>query len=93
MMLIVGKLVYQYQRQFLQSSIVQGSSLKENEIDILINYLLVGSQKVTEYLSECCLESSVSLLNCIPVFIASDPEWDKKFYDKGILIPVLRIIN
>ncbi|KMW74589.1 Myo-inositol-1-phosphate synthase [Photorhabdus luminescens subsp. luminescens] len=62
------------------------SSLKENEIDILINYLPVGSQKATEYLAECCLESGVSLLNCIPVFIASDPEWDKKFYDKGIPI-------
>ncbi|TCN98110.1 inositol-3-phosphate synthase [Vibrio crassostreae] len=62
------------------------ASLKDNNIDILINYLPVGSQKATEYLAECCLEVGVSLLNCIPVFIASDLEWNKRFYDKGIPI-------
>jgi len=60
--------------------------LKERKVDILINYLPVGSQKATEFYAECCLEANVSLLNCIPVFIASNPEWEKKFIDKGIPI-------
>ena len=60
--------------------------LKEKKVDILINYLPVGSQKATEFYAECCLEANVSLLNCIPVFIASNPKWEKKFIDKGIPI-------
>ena len=58
--------------------------LKDSQADILINYLPVGSQKATEYYAECCLEAKVSLLNCIPVFIASDPVWEKRFMDAGI---------
>jgi myo-inositol-1-phosphate synthase len=58
--------------------------LKENKVDILINYLPVGSQKATEYYAQCCLDARVSLLNCIPVFIASNPEWEQKFIDAKI---------
>lgn len=58
--------------------------LKENDVDILINYLPVGSQKATEYWAEICLESGISFLNCIPVFIASDPVWEQKFIDAKI---------
>ena len=41
--------------------------------EILVNYLPVGSQQATEFYAEACLESGVSLVNCIPVFIVSDP--------------------
>jgi len=58
--------------------------LMDKKVDILINYLPVGSQKATEFYAECCLESGISLCNCIPVFIASNPEWEQKFVDKGI---------
>lgn len=60
--------------------------LKDKNVDILINYLPVGSQKATEFYANCCLEANVSFLNCIPVFIASNPEWEQKFIDKGIPI-------
>lgn len=60
--------------------------LLDNDIDILINYLPVGSQIATEYLAETCLDTGVSLLNCIPVFIASEPSWNKRFFDAGIPI-------
>jgi myo-inositol-1-phosphate synthase len=60
--------------------------LRKSKADILINYLPVGSQKATEYLAEACLETGVSLLNCIPVFIASNPTWEKKFIEKNIPI-------
>lgn len=58
--------------------------LTERKVDILINYLPVGSQKATEWYAERCLEAGVSLLNCIPVFIASNPEWEQRFIDAGI---------
>jgi len=53
-------------------------------VDVLINYLPVGSQKATEFWAECCLVSNTAFLNCIPVFIASNPEWEQKFIDAKI---------
>jgi myo-inositol-1-phosphate synthase len=60
--------------------------LKDTKAEILLNYLPVGSQQATEYYAQCCIDANVSLLNCIPVFIASDPVWEKKFRDAGIPI-------
>ena len=42
--------------------------------------------KATEFYAEACLESRISLLNCIPVFIASNPLWSRRFLEKGIPI-------
>ena len=58
--------------------------LKDTKTDILINYLPVGSQKATEYYANVCLEANVAFLNCIPVFIASDPVWEQKFIEAGL---------
>jgi myo-inositol-1-phosphate synthase len=60
--------------------------LRESKADILINYCPVGSQIATEYYAECCLKAGVAFLNCIPVFIASDPIWEQKFIDAGLPI-------
>jgi len=60
--------------------------LKEHGVDILLNYLPVGSEEAAKYYAECCLESGVSLINCIPVFIASDKGWAGRFEKKGIPI-------
>ncbi|MEO6434621.1 MAG: inositol-3-phosphate synthase [Tepidisphaeraceae bacterium] len=59
-------------------------TLRDTGAEILINYLPVGSQKATEHYATACLDTGVSLVNCIPVFIASDPAWAKKFADRGI---------
>jgi myo-inositol-1-phosphate synthase len=53
---------------------------------ILINYLPVGSQKATEFWADIALETNCALVNCIPVFIASDEAWEKKFQQKKIPI-------
>ena len=58
--------------------------LKESGAEILLNYLPVGSQHATEAYASACLETGVSLINCIPVFIASDPQWAAKFAKRGI---------
>lgn len=70
--------------QSLRAEIVQ--NLKDHQAEILINYLPVGSQLATEFYAEICLELGISLVNCIPVFIASDPVWEQKFIDAGIPI-------
>ena len=58
--------------------------LKRSGADILINYLPVGSEKATAFYAEACLSTGVSLINCVPVFIASRKEWAKRFERKGI---------
>ena len=58
--------------------------LVKHDVEILINYLPVGSQKTTEFWAEICLETGISFVNCIPVFIASDPKWEQRFIDAGI---------
>lgn len=60
--------------------------LKERNVEILMNYLPVGSEKAAGFYAECCLESGTSLVNCIPVFIASDKGWAERFHRKGIPI-------
>ncbi|MHC4562331.1 MAG: inositol-3-phosphate synthase [Planctomycetota bacterium] len=58
--------------------------LQEAGVEVLINYVPVGSQRAAEFYAECCLEAGVSLVNCIPVFIVSEPMWAKRFTDAGI---------
>ena len=53
---------------------------------ILISYLPVGSQKASEFYAEQALASGCGFINCVPVFIASDPVWAKRFADKGLPI-------
>jgi myo-inositol-1-phosphate synthase len=61
-------------------------SLKASGADILINYLPVGSQEATEFYAQAAIDANIAFLNCIPVFIASDPKWEKKFVDAGLPI-------
>ena len=58
--------------------------LKDSGVDILLNYLPVGSERATRFYAEACLNSGVSLINCMPCFIASDRNWTKRFEEKGI---------
>ena len=60
--------------------------LRESGAEILINYLPVGSQVATEFYAQCAIEAGVAFLNCIPVFIASDPKWEQKFIAAGLPI-------
>lgn len=58
--------------------------LKDSKADILVNYMPVGSQKATEFYASAAIEAGVAFLNCMPVFIASDPEWEIKFIEAGL---------
>jgi myo-inositol-1-phosphate synthase len=59
-------------------------ALKESGADILMNYMPVGSQKATEYYAQAALDAGCAFLNCMPIFIVSEPSWEKKFAEKGI---------
>jgi len=58
--------------------------LKETGAEILVSYLPVGSDKVTEFWAQICLDTGTAFVNCIPSFIASDEKWAKKFEEKNI---------
>jgi len=58
--------------------------LKESQARILVNYLPVGSQKATEHFAQACLDAGVALVNCIPVFIATNPLWADRFVQHGL---------
>ena len=60
--------------------------LKDSGTDVLMNYLPVGSEDATRVYAECALDAGVAFVNNIPVFIASDPEWAKRFADKNLPI-------
>ncbi len=60
--------------------------LKESGTEILLNYLPVGSEKATRFYAQCALDAGVAFVNNMPVFIASDPAWAKRFEEKNIPI-------
>ena len=61
-------------------------ALKESGAEILINYLPVGSEKAARFYAQACLEANVGFINAMPVFIASDEFYAKRFRDNNIPI-------
>ncbi len=60
--------------------------LKDSGADMLLNYLPVGSEEAVRFYAGCALEAGVAFINNMPVFIASNPEWAKRFEEKNIPI-------
>ena len=60
--------------------------LKKSKADVLVSYLPVGSEEATKWYVEQALQAGVAVVNCIPVFIAREPYWQKRFEDKGLPI-------
>ncbi len=57
--------------------------LKETGTDVVVNYLPVGSEAATKWYAEQILEAGVAMVNCMPVFIAREPYWQKRFQEAG----------
>ncbi len=60
--------------------------LKDTKADVLVSYLPVGSEAADKFYAQCAIDAGVAFVNALPVFIASDPEWAKKFEDAGVPI-------
>jgi myo-inositol-1-phosphate synthase len=58
--------------------------LRRSRTDILVSYLPVGSQHATEHYAQAALDAGCAFVNCIPVFIASDPAWARRFAERGL---------
>jgi myo-inositol-1-phosphate synthase len=60
--------------------------LKETGADVVVNYLPVGSEEATKWYTEQILNAGCAMVNCMPVFIAREPYWQKRFVDAGVPI-------
>ncbi len=60
--------------------------LKDTRADVLVSYLPVGSEEADKFYAQCAIDAGVAFVNALPVFIASDPVWAKKFEDAGVPI-------
>ena len=61
-------------------------ALRASGADVLVAYLPVGSEAAQKHYAQACIEAGVAFVNAIPVFIASDPVWAKRFEDAGVPI-------
>jgi myo-inositol-1-phosphate synthase len=78
---------YPDERRFIpagRKSVDVARVLRDGGAEVLLNYLPVGSQKAAEFYAEACLEARVALVNCMPVFIASDKAWGDRFRKVGV---------
>lgn len=62
------------------------SELLASRADVLVNYMPVGSEQATRFYAQAALDAGVGFVNCMPVFIASNPEWARKFQEAGVPI-------
>src|SRR5205085_8958057 len=62
------------------------AELKDSSAEIMVNYLPVGSEEPTRFYAGCALEAGLGFVNNIPVFIARDPKWARRFADKNLPI-------
>lgn len=59
-------------------------TLRQSGTEVVMNYLPVGSEEATRFYAECALQAGAAFVNNIPVFIASDPEWARRFEEAGL---------
>lgn len=80
------------ERGFVRADLPEASEdevvamLRETGAEVLVNFLPVGSQQAVEFYMECALKAGVAVVNCMPVFIASRPEWERRFREKNLPI-------
>jgi len=60
--------------------------LRQARAEVLVCYMPVGSEKAVRHYAQACLEAGAAMVNCVPVFISSDPEWAGKFRQAGLPI-------
>ncbi len=62
------------------------ASLREAGVHVVVNYLPVGSEIAAKHYAQAALDAGAAFVNCMPVFIASDREWARRFHEAGIPI-------
>lgn len=82
----LGKYYKETIEESTASAVDMVATLKEEQVDVLICYLPVGSEAAAKFYAQCAIDAGCAFVNALPVFIASDPVWEKKFADAGLPI-------
>jgi len=79
-----------YYREMIEESPAEPADvvqmLRDTGAEVLVSYLPVGSEEAQRFYAQCAIDAGVAFVNAIPVFIASDPVWARKFRDAGVPI-------
>lgn len=80
----------EYYRQMIDESEAEpvdvAQVLRDKHVDVLVSYLPVGSEEADKAYATAAMEAGCAFVNCLPVFIASDPVWAQRFRDAGVPI-------
>ncbi|RBP97726.1 inositol-3-phosphate synthase [Bifidobacterium aemilianum] len=80
----------QYYAEMIEESPAQpvdvAQVLRDQKVDVLVSYLPVGSEEADKAYAQAAMDAGCAFVNCLPVFIASDPVWAQKFRDAGVPI-------
>ena len=82
----IGKYVRDAAPESEAPSVDVADVLRRSGTEVLVSYLPVGSQAATEFYAEAALEAGCAFVNCVPVFIASEPRWLARFEAAGLPI-------
>jgi len=69
-----------------EASVDVVTALREARVDVVVSYLPVGSEEADRFYAQAAIDAGCAFVNALPVFIASDPVWAKKFTDAGLPI-------
>ncbi|MEJ3742362.1 inositol-3-phosphate synthase [Actinomycetes bacterium KLBMP 9797] len=80
----------QYYREIVEESdetpVDVARALRDAQVDVVVSYLPVGSEEADKFYAQAAIDAGCAFVNALPVFIASDPVWAKKFEDAGLPI-------
>lgn len=80
----LGRYLKDQIRESVDDVVDVAAILRETQTEVLISYLPVGSEAATRWYAEQALEAGCAFINCIPVFIASDVQWQQRFSQRGL---------
>ncbi|MCW2643612.1 MAG: putative 1L-myo-inositol-phosphate synthase [Dactylosporangium sp.] len=69
-----------------ETAVDVAAALREARVDVVVSYLPVGSEAADKFYAQAAIDAGCAFVNALPVFIASDPVWAKKFEDAGLPI-------
>ncbi len=80
----LGRYLHGVVPESLEPPVDVAAILRETRTEVLVSYLPVGSEQATRWYAEQALEAGCAFINCVPVFIASDAAWQRRFADRGL---------
>jgi myo-inositol-1-phosphate synthase len=80
----LGKYLREELEESTHPAVDVAETLRRTRTQVLVCYLPVGAQHAVEHYANCALEAGCAFVNCIPVFIASNPDWRRRFEQRGL---------